>query len=144
MGSALLEFLYLRTEIHVPQGKVQILASSGIYPTLESNDNRMYSTCKYAYAVPRMLVHEQCDKDYHHIQHDPQYDDDHKCNKYAMTRNWTDQNPNPTLKTKTGITKITNSPITKRRYVQPSGQLFPKRWPLSNPSRTKIILTNIR
>ena len=35
------------------------------------------------------------------------------------------------------ITKITNSQNTKRTYGQPSEQLFPKRWPLSNPNRTK-------
>ena len=27
-----------------------------------------------------------------------------------------------------------------RTYGQPSGQLFPKRWPLSNPNRTKNIM----
>ena len=35
------------------------------------------------------------------------------------------------------ITNITNSQNTKRTYGQPSEQLFPKRWPLSNPNRTK-------
>ena len=36
------------------------------------------------------------------------------------------------------ITKITNiSKNTKRTYGQPSEQLFNKRWPLSNPNRTK-------
>ena len=39
------------------------------------------------------------------------------------------------------ITKITNSQNTKRLYGQPSEQLFPKRWPLSNPNRTKNINT---
>ena len=29
---------------------------------------------------------------------------------------------------------------TMRTYGQPSGQLFPKRWPLSNPNRTKSII----
>ena len=37
------------------------------------------------------------------------------------------------------ITNITNSQNTKRTYGQPSEQLFPKRWPLSNRNRTKII-----
>ena len=40
-------------------------------------------------------------------------------------------------KSKREITKITNSQNTKRIYGQPSEQLFPKRWPLSNPNRTK-------
>ena len=40
-------------------------------------------------------------------------------------------------KPKPEITKITNSQNTKRTYGQPSTQLFPKRWPLSNPNRTK-------
>ena len=35
------------------------------------------------------------------------------------------------------ITNITNSQKTKRPYGQPSEQLFPKRWPLSNQNRTK-------
>ena len=35
------------------------------------------------------------------------------------------------------ITKITKSQNTKRTYGQPSEQLFPKWWPLSNPNRTK-------
>ena len=30
------------------------------------------------------------------------------------------------------INNITNSQNTKRKYGQPSEQLFPKRWPLSN------------
>ena len=42
-------------------------------------------------------------------------------------------------KPKREITKITNSQNTKRTYGQPSEQLFPKRWPLSYPNRTKII-----
>ena len=45
-------------------------------------------------------------------------------------------------KPKREITKITNSQNTKRRYGQPSEQLFPKRWPLSNPNRTKNQRTN--
>ena len=37
------------------------------------------------------------------------------------------------------VTNITNSRNTKRSYGQPSEYLFPKRWPLSNRSQTKII-----
>ena len=40
-------------------------------------------------------------------------------------------------KPKREITNITNSQNTKRTYGQPSEQLFPKRWPLSNRNRTK-------
>ena len=42
-------------------------------------------------------------------------------------------------KPKREITKIIimNSQNTKRTYDQPSEQLFPKRWSLSNPNRTK-------
>ena len=40
-------------------------------------------------------------------------------------------------KLKREITNITNSQNTKRTYGQPSEQLFPKRWPLSNRNRTK-------
>ena len=35
------------------------------------------------------------------------------------------------------ITNITNSQNTKRTYCQPSEQLFPKRWPLSNRNRIR-------
>ena len=40
-------------------------------------------------------------------------------------------------KPKREITKITNSQNTKRTYGQLSEQLFPKRWPCSNPNRTE-------
>ena len=40
-------------------------------------------------------------------------------------------------KPKREITNITNSQNTKRTYGQPSEQLFPKKWPLSNQNRTK-------
>ena len=40
-------------------------------------------------------------------------------------------------KPKREITNITNSQNTKRKNGQPSEQLFPKRWPLSNRNRTK-------
>ena len=40
-------------------------------------------------------------------------------------------------KSKREINNITNSKNTKRTYGQPSEQLFPKRWPLSNQNRTK-------
>ena len=57
--------------------------------------------------------------------------------KYAKIRNLSNQNPNPALKTKRDITNITNSKNIKRTYGQPSEELFPKRWPLSNRNRTK-------
>ena len=44
--------------------------------------------------------------------------------------------PQPS-KPKREITHITNSQNTKIRFGQPSEQLFPKRWPLSNRNRTK-------
>ena len=47
-------------------------------------------------------------------------------------------------KLKREITKITNSQNTKRTYGQPSGKLFPKRWPLNNPNRTKKNNMNTR
>ena len=46
-------------------------------------------------------------------------------------------------KPKRKITKITNSQNTNRTYGQPSEKLFSKRWPLSNPNRTKIIRTHV-
>ena len=42
-----------------------------------------------------------------------------------------------TPKPKREIIKFTNSQNTKRTYGQLSEQFFPKRWPLSNPNRTK-------
>ena len=42
-------------------------------------------------------------------------------------------------KPKWEITNMTDSQITKRTYGQPIEQLLPKRWPLSNRNRTKII-----
>ena len=42
-------------------------------------------------------------------------------------------------KPKQEITNITNKQNAKRTYDQPSEQLFPKRWPLSNRNRPKII-----
>ena len=40
-------------------------------------------------------------------------------------------------KPKREITNITNTQTSKRTHSQPSEQLFPKRWPLSNRYRTK-------
>ena len=40
-------------------------------------------------------------------------------------------------KPKREITNITNVQYRKRTYGQPSEQLFPERWPLSNRNRTK-------
>ena len=57
-----------------------------------------------------------------------------------MQRSGTDANRTQIQpsKPKREITKITNSQNTKRRtYGQPSEKLLPKRWPLSNPNRTK-------
>ena len=42
-------------------------------------------------------------------------------------------------KPKREITNVTNSQNTMGTYGQPSEQLFPKSWPLSNPNRTEII-----
>ena len=42
-------------------------------------------------------------------------------------------------KPKWEITNITNRQNTKRTYSQPSEQLFPKRWPLSNRNRTHML-----
>ena len=56
-------------------------------------------------------------------------------NRKTMNRNWCNQKANPTLKTKTGNKiNITNRQNTMRTNCLPSGQLFPKRWPLSNPN----------
>ena len=65
----------------------------------------------------------------------------HESKKYAKIRNRSNQNQNPDLKTKIGKknTNITNIQNTKRTYGQPSEQLLPKRWPLSNRNRIKII-----
>ena len=43
----------------------------------------------------------------------------------------------PLSKPKWDINKITNRQNTTRTNGQPSRQLFPKRWSLSNPNRTK-------
>ena len=60
-----------------------------------------------------------------------------KSNKYAMTRNWGNQNADPALKTKREITKITKVKIKREHYGQLSKQFFPKRWPLSNLNRNE-------
>ena len=57
-----------------------------------------------------------------------------------MNRNWSNQKPIPPSKPKREITKITNRHNTMRTHDQPSGQLFPKSRPLSNPNRTKSIM----
>ena len=46
----------------------------------------------------------------------------------------------PPSKPKWEIIKITNSQNGMRTYGQPRGQLFPKRWPISNPNRTKNMI----
>ena len=48
------------------------------------------------------------------------------------------ESKNQPPKPKWEITNITNSLNTKRTFGQPSEQLFPKRWPLSNRNRLKI------
>ena len=58
-------------------------------------------------------------------------------NKFAKPGNGAIGTYIPTSNLKWEITKITNSQYTKKTYGQPSEQLFPKRWPLSNPNRTK-------
>ena len=54
-----------------------------------------------------------------------------------MTENLSNQNQIQPSKPKGEITETTKSQITKRKYGQPSEQLFSKRWPLSNMNRTK-------
>ena len=53
-----------------------------------------------------------------------------------MKINWTFKSQIPLLKPKWEINKK-----TMRTYHQPSAQLFPIRWPLSNPNLTKSIMT---
>ena len=62
---------------------------------------------------------------------------DKKSNEKAMNRNWSNQKAIPLSKPKWEITKINNRQNTIRINGQPSGQLFPKRWSLSYPNRTK-------
>ena len=50
----------------------------------------------------------------------------------------------PLSKPKWEITKITNRQNTMRTNGQPNGQLFLKKWSLSNPNRTKIIMNKHR
>ena len=58
-----------------------------------------------------------------------------------MNKNWSNQKPNPALKAKWEIDKKnTNRQKTMKTYDQPSGQLIPKRWPVSNPNLTKGIM----
>ena len=47
-------------------------------------------------------------------------------------------------KPKREITNLTNSQNTKRTYGQPSEQLFPKRWPLSNRNLTKNNMNTLK
>ena len=61
-----------------------------------------------------------------------------KSKQYAKIRKAI-RTQNQPSKSKREITTITNSHYTKRKYGQPSKQLFPKRWPLSNRKRTRII-----
>ena len=58
-----------------------------------------------------------------------------KSNKNAKTRNWSNQNPNPALKSTTG----NNQNYKYSTHGQPSEQLFPKGWPLTNQNRTELL-----
>ena len=58
----------------------------------------------------------------------------------AMNGNWINEKPNLVLKPKWEINKNTNKQKAIRTNGQPSGQLFPKRLPLSNYNRTKGIM----
>ena len=61
-----------------------------------------------------------------------------KCLKVKrMQRSGTEAIRTQIQPSKREITKIANSSNTERTYGQPSEQLFSKRWPLSNPNRTK-------
>ena len=58
-----------------------------------------------------------------------------------MNRNWCNQKANPAFTTRRGNDqKSHKDKNTMRTIGQPNGQLFPKRWSLSNPNRTKSIL----
>ena len=60
----------------------------------------------------------------------------------AINRSWNNQKPHLTLKTKmiNNLKKIQIDQNTMTTNGQSSGQLFLKRWPLSNPNRTLIIM----
>ena len=58
--------------------------------------------------------------------------------KYAKIRTEAIRTQIQPSKPKREITYITNSQNTKRTYGQPSEQLFPNGWQLSNRNRTKI------
>ena len=63
-----------------------------------------------------------------------------KSNRVAMIRKWGNHNQIPLLKTKWEKIKNTNRQKTRRTNGQPSRQLFPKRWLLSNPNQTKSMI----
>ena len=63
-----------------------------------------------------------------------------KIMRKQWTGTWAIRRQVPLSKPKWEITKITNRQNTMRTNGQPSGQLFPKRWSLSNPSQTKSIM----
>ena len=60
----------------------------------------------------------------------------YKGNEKAMNRDWSDQKAIPPSKPKLVITKITNRQNKMSSNGQPNGQLFPKRWSLSNPTKS--------
>ena len=61
-------------------------------------------------------------------------------NSKKWTGTWAIRRQITLSKPKWEIIKITNRQNTMRTNGQPSGQLFPKRWSLSNPNRTKSIM----
>ena len=64
---------------------------------------------------------------------------DYVSTRKAINRNWSNQKPHLTLKTKM-INNLKKYKSTMRTNGQSSGQLFLKRWPLSNPNRTLRIM----
>ena len=60
-----------------------------------------------------------------------------KSNEKAMHRNLCNQKENSTLKTKMGNKQNPKRHDTTQTNGLPSGQLFLKRWSLSNPNRLK-------
>ena len=65
------------------------------------------------------------------------YLNEDKSKKYEKIRTEAIRTQIQASKSKGEISYITNGQNTKKTFGQPSGQLFPKRWPLSNRNRTK-------
>ena len=89
----------------------------------------MSNVCDYTQTKIRVTTHIHVD----------QIADNFKTKVRRMQRSGTEAIRTQTKpsKPKREITKITNSQNTERTHSQPSEQLFPKRWPLSNRNRTK-------